>query len=611
MQFTRFFMLQAALAAAQLPASGDDDTSSRGTGNALAGRAEGEPAVTTPSSLRTHHSSLHTISKTDPTATVYQRTAVGTAMSNTSSPPDPEADLPVGSTGVGDEGFEGGSPQFLESNQPVPGLAPVQRETAPAEVLVQSPEQAASPPMETTGVFTSVSPSSTIATTTDVVSNIPTFYENFAPIPVEDPALTPTVIPSSAEATKAAILAFAESSSQVSDIQSLSTSTSDPNPSSTSTSPSDTAVTETAIPASSITFSSVITSSTDSARGFVVLATDSSSSSSSFSSASSSLPSSLTTPSPTPSSSLSSTTSTTTTTTDQPAMASNADIDASLQEKTASYPPSSNEYLSSQAKVAIILVSVFGVLAVMTVIGYVLWHVRMRDARLERQNRAALARRIQGGGGGKEGNGAQGHKRNLSVEEKMKQALEREHDVPLGVGKIQAEEHGNPTDGRAVNLFSTISTISESSEESEDSQGSGSQRSYGNNGRLAVVAAPMVPEDSDMATSMANRNEASDGYGLGRSDSQDSKESYYSEGGQDGFGRSETLDAQRRRYVHERSESLRSQWSNIEDYYRIERLETEAQGGAETLESEETFGRTESNASTSSGRSGRTIGKAL
>lgn len=249
----------------------------------------------------------------------------------------------------------------------------------------------------------------------------------------------------------------------------------------------------------------------------------------------------------------------------------------------------------------------------MTVIGYVLWHVRMRDARLERQNRAALARRIQGGGAGKEGNGAaQGHKRNLSVEEKMKQALEREHDVPLDVGKIQAaEEHGNPMDGRAVNLFSTISTISESSEESEDSQGSGSQRSYGNNGRLAVVAAPMVMDESGMATSMANSKDVSEGYGLGRSDSQHSEESYYSEGGQDGFGRSETLDAQRRRYVHERSESLCSQWSNVEDYYRIERLETEAQGDAETLESEETFGRTESNSSTSSGRSGRTIGKAL
>lgn len=289
-------------------------------------------------------------------------------------------------------------------------------------------------------------------------------------------------------------------------------------------------------------------------------------------------------------------------------MASNADIDASLQEKTASYPPSSNEYLSSQERVAIILVSVVGVLAVMTVIGYVLWHVRMRDARLERQNRAALARRIQGGGAEKEGNGAQGHKRNISVEEKMKQALEREHDVPLDVGRIQAEEHGNPTDGRAVNLFSTISTISESSEESEDNQGSGSQHSYGNNGRLAVVAAPMVMDESNMATSVATQKEVSEGCELGRSDSQDSEESYYSAGGQDGFGRSETLDAQRRRYVHERSESLRSQWSNIEDYYRIERLETKAQGGAETLESEETFGRTESNASTSSGR---TIGKAI
>ncbi|KAK3502479.1 hypothetical protein B0T13DRAFT_171278 [Neurospora crassa] len=615
MQFTRFLMLQAALAAAQLPASGDDDTSSRGTGNALAGRAEGEPAVTTSSSLRTHHSSLHKITKINPTATVYQSTAVGTAMSNTSSPPDPEADRPVGSTGVGDEEFEGGSPRFLESNQPLPVPAPVQSETAPAEVLVQFPEQAASSPMETTGVFTSVSPSSTIATTAVVVSNLPTFYENFAPVPVEDPAQTPTVALSSAEATKVAILAFAESSSQVSDIQSLSTSTSYPKPSSTSTSPSDTAVTETAIPASSITSSSVITSSTGPARGFVVLATDSfsSSSSSSSSSASSLLTSSLTTPSPTPSSSLSSTTSTTTTTTtDQPAMASNADIDASLQEKTASYPPSSNEYLSSQAKVAIILVSVVGVLAVMTVIGYVLWHVRMRDARLERRNRAALARRVHGGGAGgagKEGNGAQGHKRNLSVEEKMKQALEREHDVPLDVGKIQAvEEHGNPTDGRAVNLFSTVSTISESSEESEDSQGSGSQRSYGNEGHLAVVAAPMVTDESGMATSVANRKEVSDGYGLGRSDSQNSEESYYSEGGQDGFGRSETLDAQRRRYVHERSESLRSQWSNIEDYYRIERLETEPQGDAETLEPEETFGRTESNDSMSSGR---TIGKAI
>lgn len=257
----------------------------------------------------------------------------------------------------------------------------------------------------------------------------------------------------------------------------------------------------------------------------------------------------------------------------------------------------------------------------MAVIGYVLWHMRMRDARLERNRRAALARGV--GGAGKGGNGvAQRHKRNLSVEEKMKQTLEREHDVPLDIGKLQAEEHGNPTDGRAVNRFSTIR---ESSEESEDSQGSGNQqRFYRNNEPLAVMAAPMpLGEDSD-GMAMAGQKEVGVGYGLGRSESQESEESHYSEGGQDEFGRSETLEGQRGRYVHERSESLRSQWSAVEGYYGIERLETEVQGqGAESgsagdagasagaLVSEETLVKTESNASTSSGRSGETIGKAF
>ncbi|KAJ4417846.1 hypothetical protein N0V85_001676 [Neurospora sp. IMI 360204] len=203
----------------------------------------------------------------------------------------------------------------------------------------------------------------------------------------------------------------------------------------------------------------------------------------------------------------------------------------------------------------------------------------------------------------------------------MKQALEKEHDVPLDIGKLQAEEqHGNPTDGRAVNRFTTISTISESSEESEDSQGSGNQRSYGNNEPLAVMEAPMPTGEDGIATSMANRKEVGVYYGLGRSESQESEESHYSEGGQDEFMRSETLEGQRGRYVHERSESLRSQWSDVEDYYGIERLETEVRGpkggsadygGAEELESERTLVKTESSASTSSGRSETTIGKAL
>lgn len=318
---------------------------------------------------------------------------------------------------------------------------------------------------------------------------------------------------------------------------------------------------------------------------------------------------------------------------------------------------------------AIALVSVVGALAVAAVIGYVLWHMRMRDARL-RRNQAALAHGMGGGGGAgagvagrvtgnagvaekSKGNGVGGagkvasrHKRNLSVEEKMNQALEKEHDVPLDIGKLQSQSQSEAQDGLGKtaakatvnNRFSTFSAISESKEEgsgdssrpgTQSSEKSGSQASsssYGNDEPLAAMASSVaLGSEVSIATATASEKEMGGvGYGLGRSESLESEESHYSEGGQDQFGRTETLEVQRGRYVHERSESLRSQWSDVEEYYGIGRLETDVPGpesgsagdvvagtGVEALGSEETLVRTESGASTSSGRSAKTIGKAI
>ncbi|KAK1776026.1 hypothetical protein QBC45DRAFT_230008 [Copromyces sp. CBS 386.78] len=629
MQVIRPLILHAALAAAQLSEPGDHGTSS------------GDNALTASSSLPTEGSSSNTFSKSSPAVSVDSSTEAETPV-----PADPEADHPARSTGVNDEELEGGgSPQYLMSNRPAASES-VQPETAPPEeATVQDLEQAASPPTETTGVSTSDSPGTPIASTPVVAS-----------VPSETLAETSTVTPSPAEATDAAILAVPDSSSQPEVLETQSPSI--------STSATPTAATEnetsTILAPPSTTFLSIKISSTDPASlEFIAIATNSSSSLT------------LTTPSPTdsvpafialatdssssssPSPSFHSytTSSSSTITTNTPAMAAsttNTSVDASLDTSLNNTKSSSNEYLSSQAKVAIALVSVVGVLAVMAVIGYVLWHMKMRDARLGR-NQAALARGFGGGGasdgadkgkgtgeavpslGG--GKGGSGHKRNLSVEEKMKQALEKEHDVPLDIGKLQSEAQDGvgkdvgKTAAKAttVKRFSTFSTISESCEESGDSrpgtqssEGSGSQASYGNNEPLAVMASPMAMGSEDSITT-ASQKEAGVGYGLGRSESLESGESHYSEGGQDQFGRTGTLEGQRGRYVHERSESLRSQWSDVEDYYGIERLETDVPGsenvsagdaggagaGAEALGSEETLVRTESSAS------GTTVGKAF
>ncbi|KAK3956673.1 hypothetical protein QBC32DRAFT_109996 [Pseudoneurospora amorphoporcata] len=632
MQVIRPLILHAALAAAQLSEPGGHGTSS------------GDNALTASSSLPTEGSSSNTFSKSSPAVSVDSSTEAETPVLA-----DPEADHPVRSTGVNDEELEGaGSPQYLMSNRPAASES-VQPETAPPEeATVQDLGQAVSPPTETTGVFRSDSPGTPIAST-PVVASVPsaTLVE------------TSTVTPSPAEATDAAILAVPDSSSQVLETQSPSISTSatpttaTKNKTSTILAPPSTtflSIKASSTDPASLEFIAIATNSsssltlttpspTDSVPAFIALATDSSSSSS-----------------PSPSfHSYTSSSSSSTITTNTPAMAAsttNTSVDASLDTSLNNTKSSSNEYLSSQAKVAIALVSVVGVLAVMAVIGYVLWHMRMRDARLGR-NQAALARGVGGGGasdgadkgkgtgeavpslGG--GKGGSGHKRNLSVEEKMKQALEKEHDVPLNIGKLQSEAQDGvgkdvgKTAAKAttVNRFSTFSAISEGCEESGDSrpgtqssEGSGSQASYGNNKPLAVMASPMAMGSEDSITT-ASQKEAGVGYGLGRSESLESGESHYSEGGQDQFGRTETLEGQRGRYVHERSENLRSQWSDVEDYYGIERLETDVLGsenvsagdaggagtgagaGAEALGSEETLVRTESSAS------GTTVGKAI
>ena len=297
------------------------------------------------------------------------------------------------------------------------------------------------------------------------------------------------------------------------------------------------------------------------------------------------------------------------------------------------------------------------------------------------------------------GGGKGGHKRTLSVEEKMKAALEREHDVPLDLGKLQSEAAAQPnanapglvaagvvvkggigkSDVRkkksAVtatvnNRFSTFSAISESSQEgsqegheTEDSRdskrpgtqssqetsgsdGSSSQNSYGNNEPLAVMASPMAMDSEESvatATASDKEVEAGVGYGLGRSDSLESEESsIYSAGIEEGrLGRIETVESNYSAGIEEalgrretfesgdgrgRSATLRSRWGDmdVEDYYGIERFETEAQGprdglaggggpgaSAEALESEETLVRTESSSSSVSGRSGKTVGKAI
>ncbi|KAK3399957.1 hypothetical protein B0T20DRAFT_407465 [Sordaria brevicollis] len=645
MQVTRLLMLQAALAVGQLSESGERVGTASGDHALTATAAEGrDPAAVTPaSSPHTQYSLSNFVTESRaPTATVSPEKLLETPIPNNS--PDSAADPPVGSTGVvDDEELEGGgSSQALVSDQLVPVPAPVLSETTPPDTPVQTPEQAAaSPPTETTGALTSASPGNFVATTPIMALNQPTPSSvNLAPVASEDAVQTPIVTPTPAETTEAAILAVPDSSSQVSELQPPpSASTLDPNLSSPIVSPpAATAATETAVPvstpAAATTFLSVITSSTEPA--FVALATDSSSSLT------------PTPPPPTSTSSLGVTSaSTTTPTTSQTAakVSSDTEMDASLTNN--SLPQghsSSNEYLSTQAKVAIAMISAVAVLAVMAVIGYVLWHMRLRDQRLEKGRRAAAAaaaaaavvvrnRGFEGGGcgsvvgsgmGGKEvgvggggdaANGGEikdeemgkeggsreqegsgnGQKRTLIrfEDDETKRGLEKEQGGPLDVGgKLESSE---TTGGQAV-AVNRCSTISESSDGSDG---------------------------SDIFT--ASQKEIAVGYGLDRSDSQESEESHYSAGSGEEFRRMETQEGQRARYAHERSESLRSQWSDVQDYYGIERLETDvparqetasgaagdAVAAAEALESEETLVKTDTNSSTASGRSGKTIGKAV